>query len=207
MFHYAATPTLDPKADRQAIRFESGWDNSVRWDETVDLWAVDLNGYMVLFYRAMERLARRLSWPNAVAQWRAKGDSLAEQINGRLFDTQAGAYLDRRRDTGRFSAVLTPASFVPLFAGVADSAKAGAMAKLAADPRKLFPGMPTVAYDHPRYESGGYWRGPSWPETTYFAAKGLKSCGYAKTAAALRRNLLDWCATNTEALYEYYDSK
>jgi len=67
-----------------------------------------------------------------------------------LFDPKAGAYLDRRRVTGQFSKVLSPASFVPLFAGIADTSRASAMAKLAADPTKLFPGMPTVAYDHPR---------------------------------------------------------
>ena len=103
--------------------------------------------------------------------------------------------------------MLTAASFQPLFAGVADAAQAGAMAKLAADPGKLFPAMPTLAYDDPRYLSGGYWRGPAWPETTYFAVKGLKSCGYGRTAEAIRQNFLGWCANNPEALYEYYDSR
>lgn len=81
------------------------------------------------------------------------------------------------------------------------------MARLAADPKNLFPGMPTVAYADPRYESGGYWRGPSWPETTWFAAKGLKFYGFEDTAEALRQNTLNWCAANPDALYEYYDSK
>lgn len=207
LFHYSAGLTHDAKEDNRAIRFESGWDNSVRWDDSVDLWTVDLNGYIVLLYRAMERTARQLSLPEDAQRWRTKREALAAQINERLFDRQAGAYLDRRRDTGQFTGVLTPASFLPLFAGIADASKAGAMAKLAADRGKLFPGMPTVAYDHPRYESGGYWRGPSWPETTYLAAKGLKFYGYEKTAEALRQNLLNWCAVNTDALYEYYDSK
>ena len=207
LFHYDADLTHNAKEDNRAIRFESGWDNSVRWDASVDLWTVDLNGFMVLFYRAMESMARQLSLPEDARRWHAKREALASQINTRLFDTQAGAYLDRRRDTGQFTGVLTPASFLPLFAGIAELSKAAAMAKLAADPRRLFPGMPTVAYDHARYESGGYWRGPSWPETTYFAAKGLKFYGYEKTAQALRQNLLQWCATNTDALYEYYDSK
>ena len=66
--------------------------------------------------------------------------------------------------------------------------------------------MPTVAYDHPRYESGGYWRGPTWPETTYFAAKGFKACGFGNLAKAVRQNFLDWCANNTDTFYEYYDS-
>ena len=81
------------------------------------------------------------------------------------------------------------------------------MAKLAADPQKLFPGMPTVAYDDPKYESGGYWRGPSWPETTFFAVNGLRAYGYTKIAEAIREHFLNWCATNADALYEYYDSK
>ena len=207
LFHYYTDLTHNAKEDNRAIRFESGWDNSVRWDDSLDLWTVDLNGYMVLLYRAMERMARRLSLPEDTQRWRAKREALAVQINERLFDPHTGAYLDRRRDTGQFSAVLTPASFLPLFAGIADASKAGAMAKLAADPKKLFPAMPTVAYDHPRYQSGGYWRGPSWPETTYFAAKGLKFYGHKQTAEALRQNLLNWCAANTGALYEYYDSK
>jgi len=207
LFHYYADLTHNAKEDRQAIRFESGWDNSVRWDDSVDLWTVDLNGYMVLLYRAMERMARWLALEEDIQRWQSRREALARQINQRLFDPKSGAYLDRRRDTGQFSDALTPASFLPLFAGVADATKAGAMAKLAADPKKLFPGMPTVAYDHPRYESGGYWRGPSWPETTYFAAKGLKFCGYKETAEALRQNLLNWCAVNRDGLYEYYDSK
>jgi glycogen debranching enzyme len=67
--------------------------------------------------------------------------------------------------------------------------------------------MPTMAYDHPKYDSAGYWRGPTWPETTYFATKGLKAYGYTKTAEAIRENLLNWCASNKDALYEYYDSR
>ncbi|HOX57152.1 MAG TPA: trehalase family glycosidase [Candidatus Paceibacterota bacterium] len=207
LFHYYADLTHNAKEDNQAIRFESGWDNSVRWDDGVELWTVDLNGYMVLFYRAMERMARWLGLPDEAQRWRARREALAAKINDRLFNPRAGAYLDRRRDTGQFSEALSPASFLPLFAGVAQRAKARAMAKLATDPARLFPGMPTVAYNHPRYESGGYWRGPSWPETTYFAAKGLKFYGYKKTAEALRQNLLNWCAMNADALYEYYDSK
>jgi putative isomerase len=207
LFHYDTEPTGLAKQDRQAIRFESGWDNSVRWDDTVDLWTVDMNGFMVLVYRGLERMARWLSLPEDARRWRARREALVAQINERLFDPKAGAYLDRRRDTGQFSNVLTAASLQPLFAGVADAAKAAAVAKLAADPTKLFPGMPTVAYDDPRYESGGYWRGPSWPETTCFATKGLKFYGYTKTAEVIRQNFLDWCASNKDALYEYYDSK
>ena len=81
------------------------------------------------------------------------------------------------------------------------------MARLAADPRKFFPGMPTVAYDHPSYQSDGYWRGPTWPETTYLAAKGLRYYGRERQAESFRQTVLGWCAANAEELWEYYDSK
>jgi putative isomerase len=207
LFHYATERTGVAKDDRQAIRFESGWDNSVRWDDTVDLWTPDMNSFVVLVYRGLERMAKWLSLSADTARWRVRGQALGRQINERLFDSKTGAYLDRRRDTGQFSQVLTAASLQPLFAGVADAEKAAAMAKLAADPRKLLPGMPTLAYDHPKYDSAGYWRGPTWPETTYFATKGLKHYGYTKTAEAIRQTFLDWCASNKDSLYEYYDSK
>lgn len=58
---------------------------------------------MVLCYRALARMARRFSLRAEAKLWRAKGESLAARINERLFDLETGAYLDRRRDTGKFS--------------------------------------------------------------------------------------------------------
>ena len=52
------------------------------------------------------------------------------------------------------------------------------MAKLAADPQKFFPGMPTAAYDTPGFSPRDMWRRPAWLSTSYFALKGLKDYGY-----------------------------
>lgn len=67
--------------------------------------------------------------------------------------------------------------------------------------------MPTVAYDDPAYTSGGYWRGPCWLNTAYFAVKGLKNAGSTGLAESYRQTILDWAAREPDCLYEYYDTR
>ena len=81
------------------------------------------------------------------------------------------------------------------------------MAAIAADPAKFFPRLPTVAYDDPAYASAAYWRGPCWLNTAFFAAKGLKLAGFGELAETFRQTLLDACAADPDALYEYYDTR
>jgi putative isomerase len=207
LFHYDSS-VEDQAQRREEANMESGWDNSVRWDTpSYDLWPVDLNAYMVMLYRAMASLAIRLGRAGEVGQWEERAAQLAERIEARMWDASADAYLDYDYRHGHFSQVLTPASLMPLYIGSASEERAAQMAALAADPRRLFPGMPTVAYDHPAYQSGGYWRGPTWLNVTWFALRGLARYGYQATADAIRATVLDWCARNTDTLYEYYDSR
>lgn len=202
LFHYdTAAHTGDWE---QQVRFESGWDDSVRWDHgIVDIWPPDLNGYMVLFYEAMEYLAGQLG--TDCGEWRIKRDALAETIEERLWDKELGAYCDFDFEQGRFTGVLSPASFVPLFAGTASESRAKQMAEVAADPNHFFPGMPTVSYSHPQY-SRTMWRGPCWLNTAYFALKGLKRYAHSEVADQIRETILGWCAKD-DALREYYDAR
>jgi glycogen debranching enzyme len=167
---------------------------------------VDLNGYMVLLYRAMAYFAGRLNNPEEGAVYDALAAGLSERINTTLFDPGSGCYLDRDRVTHAFSPVQSPACFIPLFIQTAPAAQAQSLAAIAADSAKFFPGMPTVAYDDPQFASASYWRGPCWLNTAYFAAKGLKLAGFENTANTIRETILSWCAANPDALYEYYDA-
>jgi putative isomerase len=115
--------------------------------------------------------------------------------------------MDRFRGDGRFSPVLTPASLMPLFAGIASEEAASRLATLAGDPAVFFPGMPTVAYGNPAFESGHFWRGPTWLNVAYFALQGLKDCGFVDVAERIRDVILGWCADNQDSLWEYYDSR
>ena len=187
---------------------ESGWDNAVRWDQGCDnLWTVDLNCFMVMLYEAMAYMAKQLDILEDRVLWRGRAMELGDRINDTLWDDRIGAYADRNRETGEFSDVLSPASFMPLYVKIAVKERGAKLAKLAANPRKIHPGMPTVNYDHPQYDSRDFWRGPMWLNVAYFALKGLRECGHRDVAEEIRRTILGWCRHESEYLFEYYDSR
>ncbi len=204
LFHYDCNNPGHEKAEIY-IGYESGWDNSVRWDiYPSDLWAIDLNCYMVMFYEAMEFMAKELSLSEEAKLWSERRSRLAELINEKMFDKRLGAYVDVNRFTGEYSPVLTPASFMPLYCGIAPKEYAEAMEKIAKE--HFMPAMPTVAYTDPEHNPELYWRGPIWLNVAYFAAKGLKNYGFDDTADTLKENLLNICNMD-DTFYENYNSK
>ena len=50
--------------------------------------------------------------------WLNRAEELGRHINERLWNEQAGAYMDRDRTTREFNGVLSPASFMPLYVKV-----------------------------------------------------------------------------------------
>ena len=204
LFFYSAQK--NPYAnDSKHPRYESGWDDSPRWDNgIVNLWAVDLNCFMVLFYRSMAKMARYLG--EEPQPWIEKETELSRLVENTLFDEANQAYTDRDRETGEFSKVLSPASFMPLFVGIASQAHADAMNQMAQDPQKFYPGMPTVSYDCPAF-STKYWRGQTWMNVAFFAVKGLLAYGYQQTASEIKEFLLDMVYGELpRGIFENYDS-
>jgi len=187
--------------------FESGWDKSPRFDDGVDtILPVDLNCYMVLFYRALAYMAERCGSETDVEHWRQREAALADTVNGRLFDAARGCYYDYDKARECHTGVLTPASLMPLYIGIADHAMASAVAEPALDEKKLYPSFPTVAFDHPAYAGDGKtysWRGPTWLNVAFFALQGLKRYGMAEQAEKSRDLLLEWCARG-DSIHECY---
>ena len=207
LFHYSSEGTPEKVAANNYLeaRYESGWDNSPRWDAPViDYWPIDLNCFMVTFYRSMAKIASVLGYD--AAQWNKKEQALTALILERLWDDSAKVFVDRNYKTGVHSKVITPASFMPLFIQIATQEQADAMHKVGADPARFFPGMPSVSYDDPTY-STGYWRGPTWLNIAYFAAKGMKYYGYEGTANEIREFILSMVDENKDGIYENYNSK
>lgn len=200
--------TEDDKSDshHKNAKLESGWDDSVRWDNSaVDLWPIDLNCFMVTFYRSMVFFAGLLGYAEDAALWKEKEENLTKLINEKLWDEKQKSYVDVNRFTGEASTVLSPASFMPLFIEIASKERAELMNKLAVDTNKFYSGMPTVAYDNPEY-SQTYWRGPTWLNTAYFAAKGLKNYRF-KTGDEIKNTILNWIDKDKRGIFENYDSK
>lgn len=205
LFRYDADEGKNP----YFVKFESGWDTSPRWDEYLPdvLWPIDLNCYMVLAYRSLAYMALRLGKTEEETNWNRTAQELAQRINRTLWHEEYGAYCDTVIVNGKPTGVLTPASFMPLFVGIADAQKAEHMADLARSPQKFYPMMPSVSYDSPAYTSGDYFRGPTWLNTGYMAVDGLKRYGYAELAEGFRQRMLDMCAAEERGLFEYYDSR
>lgn len=197
----------EPRARDQGARYESGWDNAVRWDEGIaNLLPVDLNCFAVMMHRSLAYMAARLGRPAEAGVWLREADALGRRANACFWNEQAGCYFDYNRTEGRLSRVLSPASFMPLYVRIAEARQAAAMAAIAADPQKMYPGMPTVSYDDPQYSDAesAYWRGPTWLNVAYFALKGLLFYGHDRVATACRDEILSWCGRDGEPIRENY---
>ena len=203
LLHYDSDDKESPDYDLH-VRYESGWDNSVRWDKSIaDMWAVDLNCFMVMNYRALGFMANELSLADDAKKWVEKENALAKLINEKLWDGEKHYYADANLSSGEVSDVLTPASFMPLYIGIAPCERAECMAEIA---KTRFCGkMPTVSFDNPEF-SNDYWRGSTWLNVAYFAAKGLKDYGF-EVADEIKKSILAMCAKDKEHIFENYDSK
>ena len=124
-----------------------------------------------------------------------------------MFNEKMGYYADTDKYTKEQSIVISPASFMPLFIGIASEEHAKKMSLMAKNENKFYPGMPTVTYDDPAY-STDYWRGPTWLNVAYFAVKGLRNYGYEDLADEISEFLLDLIYENKEkGIFENYDTK
>ena len=202
LFYYdAANKETDDYLIR--VKYESGWDNSVRWDNGIEeYWAIDLNCFMVMFYRSMFYLATELNLVSDADMWHKKEEVLKELINKNMWDDKNKRYVDTNKNTKEFSPVLSPASFMPLYVGIASSEQADAMRIIAENNFNCK--MPTVSFDNPKY-SNDYWRGPTWLNVAYFAAKGLKNYNF-DVADKIKENILNMCYNEKSGIYENYDS-
>lgn len=202
-FYYSHYEDSTEENNLLYAKWESGWDNSPRWDNGIEnLYPVDLNCFMVMFYNSMEKIADILNIDSK--EWAEKKTELIDFVENNLWNSELNAYTDRDRFNGTFSNVLTPASFMPLFIGTASQERAEKMAQIAEDKEKFDCFMPTVSYDNPAY-SNDYWRGPMWLNTAYFAAKGLKNYNLP-VADKIKENVLS-LVYDVGSIRENYDCK
>lgn len=205
LYHYDGRLDLPDEKRRIHAGFESGWDDSPRWDG--DAWhimAIDLNAFVALNYRALRDFAAELELKDDFRLWSERGAAVEKAIEKHLWDEEAQCYYDRNFATGRFSRALTPASYMPLLIGTASRERASAMANQAFH---LEPGWPSVSYDDPKYDPMGYWRGRTWLNVAYMALKGLRYYGYRDMSDRGRATLFSWIRNDPSAIYETYNSR
>lgn len=202
LYRYDADNAPDEATHRKWAGWESGWDNSPRWDGNAwNVCAVDLNCWLVLADRALAAFAEELGLAADAADWKRRETELASRVERELWDAEAGCYYDWNWASNRFSRILTPASFMPLFAGIASREHAARMAAVAT---RLSPGWPSVSYDDPAFDPLQYWRGRTWINIAYFAIRGLKDYGFDDIADRGRARLLEMLRGDGSSIYENY---
>lgn len=189
---------------------ESGWDDSVRFDfpnKIEKLYSIDCNCFMHTFYTSLSYICKRLGLAEKQSNYDKKAIELAKKINDTLYCKKLQRYGDYHIKKKKLTKCISPACFMPLYTNIAPKEYALSMIKLAKDPAYFYKGMPTISYNHAKYKKDSFWRGPCWLNTAYFAIKGLANYGEKSLALEYIDNILDWCDSNGDSIYEYYDSK
>jgi hypothetical protein len=149
--------------------------------------------------------------------------SVAGAVNAHLYDDEAGVYMDRCVD-GRFTGMLTPASFMPLYAGFCPHTRAQRLCRdYLLNPDRFYTTMPfpTLDRSHVAFRSGGYqsthsdhpgalvnqayWIGRSWPHVSFWMVGAIHRSGLPVEARTAAGRILD-AMTRNEGINECYDA-
>jgi hypothetical protein len=170
---------------------ESGMDNSPRFDSATRLDAVDFNAFLALECETLSGFAHRIGREAEASTWEQTRQDLAGRINARLWDEQAGFYLDYEIQRGCHSSVLAASGFLPLIAGVPTPAQARSLADHLANPATFGTPLPvaSVAANYPGH-APDMWRGPVWVNLNWLIAFGFDRYGMVEQAELIRRKTI-----------------
>lgn len=207
---------------------ESGWDDSVRWDEPrrqfsdnpemykvlyaqirmVPVEAIDLNCFIHLQRQILSNLAEKLRRNDEAEEYRELAEKTAKRINEFMWDEETGFYYDIYEKEHKFVGVKTPAAFLTLYASIATQQQAEKLVRHLLNPSEFwttFP-LPSVSADDPRYNPRGYWRGRSWLNMVWFTYHGLKRYGFNSVAERLAQKVINTMKKGPSC-NENYDSQ
>lgn len=189
---------------------ESGLDNSPRFDYDMEMDAIDFSCFQARDAEYLSKIYAELGEKGKAKKWLEYSKYLKEKISAEMYDDETGAFYDKLFD-GSLTKVLTPTSFLPLFATACTKEQAKKMVKLLTDKTELWTEVPlaTISQKHPTF-STDMWRGGVWLNLNYFVIKGLKNYGYEELAEELKTKTLE-CVNKwykkTGAIFEFYDPK
>lgn len=184
----------------------------------------DVNAFLYLELRTLAEMATALGKPAEAKPWLAEAQRLAEAINSWLIEPETKTYQDRHIETGAFTGMLTTASFIPIYAGIAPPAVAEVLCRdYLLSPEHFLTTLPFACVDraHPTFRAGGflheppgfpgslvqesYWRGRTWIHTNSWLLGALWQSGFHQEADAIAHRILD-AVHRSEGISECYDS-
>ncbi|MCX6283612.1 MAG: trehalase family glycosidase [Bacteroidetes bacterium] len=191
----------------QAARWESGWDNAVRFDSarmvqnnshawSMDQESADLNSYLFVEKHCLSFLALVLGQAALAETLDEESFTLGKLIRTMMWDDRSGFFYDIGLVTKKPILVAEPNGWLPLWAGIATKEQARRIRNLIMSKEEFntFVPFPTVAADNQGFNpEKGYWRGPVWLDQAYFAIRGLLKYGYRDDAVLLMNKLFRNC--------------
>ncbi|HSF79587.1 MAG TPA: trehalase family glycosidase [Anaerolineales bacterium] len=164
---------------------ESGWDNTPRFGEdATQVIPVDLNCQLYRYELDLADFADLLSKPDEGDIWRIRAEKRRDLINHYLWDESSGFYWDYDLRTGKRLGG-TPrslASYVPLWAGVADQDQAA----------RLVEHLPAFEYEHGLVACEKGWSDETehnyptgWPYSHWYVCIGLREYGFHGVASRI----------------------
>lgn len=187
---------------------ECGWDDSPRYDAGPIL-ALDMNSYLYNQILYVSELCARLGLCIKADAWRRKARALGERMLDILYDRERNIFFDALASTGKRLKFITPAAFLPLWAGVAvsDEAARDMITRYLLSPKYMYSDIPfpSVAYCEHCYQSDKWWRGPTWLPVAYLMLELMAARGFTEQAARARERLYTM-ALNDGEMSELFDS-
>ena len=187
------------------------WDQ-VGWPSEFE--GLDCNAMLVMEAKALASMARELGKNAEAKAWQQDADTRSALINRTFWDEETGFYyhvgkkdhsftFKTKNDLKREEII----GFLPLWAGIADSAKAARLVKKLMDPTKFWRkfGVPTLAADDPYYNPKGYWNGPVWVQWVYLIEHGLLQYGYKAEAREMVRRVATTMVDQLKADHNFWE--
>ncbi len=173
----------------------SGMDNTPRGNDIyTNIYWIDILAQQALSALCISKMSKVIDENVIAEEYLEKYNEKKNLLNQYYYDDVDGSYYDIHAATHDAARTLTPASFWPLLAEVADEEQAGSQIKTLLDP-KLLGGKvpaPSVARNSIHFcDDGRYWRGGVWMPNSYMVAKSLEKYGYLDVAADFAEKTLN----------------
>jgi hypothetical protein len=188
---------------------ESGMDNSQRFDEALQLDAVDFSSFAALDMDYLSRMYAELDDAANASYWQERALRLSSTIHQILWNEKQGFYFDRKMD-GSFSAVEAVSGFLPLLLADFPQERLPHMVAALQDPTRFHTAMPvpSVAVNTPGFGTD-MWRGAVWVNMNFLVAGGFEKQGRHDLAGDICTKTLAIVKKYYEqsgVIYEFYDA-
>lgn len=205
-------PAHDPefcKHDR--AERESGWDMTDRFGyKCADHNPIDLNSYIYKFEKDLAVMYRELEGPDSpnAKIWDDKAQERKDLINKYCWNEEKGMYMDYNFKEGKQTQYESLATFVPLWAGLADEKQAARVMENL-DKFEMDHGLVTTSEESGSKAVGKQWDYPAgWAPLHIMAAKGMRNYGFNEESDRVSVKFLNTITSNFDSaggILEKYD--